>query len=983
MNPMAMIFLLLGGLGGLMGAGGGGSKAAKASPPPPVDPVDPIDPVDPVDPVDPPDPIDPVDPNPTPPPQTGGTGEDGGAIGTTTLEGTVGVMTGRVTTLELPGDDIASVRVMNGPDAGHVSVNPDNTFALVMTQSDYTGTESFTYEVTHDDGSTSQHQANLNVTAGTPEGGWGTGESHYMLETDENDKVVVEHGDEHRKVFVSGSDDALTIADIAALEDINVGFIDGKWLAGHPEYGASEDMALAQDAGKALWNTVSGYQSDTSNWLMFERGYQYEDMGRFIVRGSGGESEMHPLYVGAWGEGDKPEITEKFQIYQENSTNVVIQDLHFSAGANVIGSGHNIIFDNLLVTNTGMAIQGTSGITLRNSEFYDIQKEAPVNSGDTWHPHLNREGGIYVDKTTGLLLEGNFFDHIGWADDYRYDLSTEGGQPPSLYSHNIYLQHDNSDVTMRDSILMRGASFGAQIRSGGFVEDNLFLDNNAAINLFGGDYGGAGPVGEYTLMSDNVVTSGAHKTVADAQGALTYGIDNAAYMTSLVDNIVTHLADPNNPSELDDKIETHFALNNYRDPHYDDTVVYNWEAATVQAWKDNWRDKNIDGLDTNTLDQTTIQLFTAQLLGKPDATISDLADYLRSKADGAFEDVVDADLIIRFFQEGFGLAPDIRAEEGLLRFIPNDLGDGVRWDNRLNWSSQDLPGTQDGDSVDLGGNQVIYGGTTTIDELEFGAGGGLQLEHGKLTVEGGMETSPEGATLDINGAGQLWSEGARGEGVLDIDVTGGRFANTGNFQANSNLTASGGQTLLAVDDATYAVTNGSRLEVVGDDGKIGFDGAENGLAILGLGDEATLAFDVEDGALGTIEEFRSGALGDDTKVQSGADLGGSTLEIDLAGLAAGQSEFTLLSVDEMIGNFDAANITGLGNQDAEIIVDYETDTVRLKLTAGTGQTNMSTLGSVGDVSAGDQAVWNALTANQGNYDDALPAQDDDDYVVAA
>jgi hypothetical protein len=312
---------------------------------------------------------------------------------------------------------------------------------------------------------------------------------------------------------------------------------------------------------------------------------------------------------------------------------------------------------------------------------------------------------------------------------------------------------------------------------------------------------------------------------------------------------------------------------NIRDGNlYDDTIHYNWGT-----------NEGVEGLDTGVLNQTTIQLFTAQLLGKPTATIEDLANVLRAQAAGQLDDVVDADLIIRFFQSGFGIAPDVRMEAGLLRFIPNDLGEGVRWDNRMNWSTQDLPGFAGLDSVDLGGNDVVFGGNVTIDELEFGPNGALHVLHGKLTVSGGLETGSEAATLDVGKAGQLWTEGGRGTGTLDIDVTGGRFANTGNFRMDSDLTASGGQTLLGVDGARYAVTNGSRLEVEGD-AMVGFDGAANGQSILGLGREGTLAFTAKDGKLGTIEEFRSGAFGDDPAVMSGADLGGGRLEIDLTEL---------------------------------------------------------------------------------------------------
>jgi hypothetical protein len=319
----------------------------------------------------------------------------------------------------------------------------------------------------------------------------------------------------------------------------------------------------------------------------------------------------------------------------------------------------------------------------------------------------------------------------------------------------------------------------------------------------------------------------------------------------------------------------------------------------------------------------------------------------------------------------------------MIRFIPNELGEGVRWDNRLNWSSGDLPGSVAGDSVDLGGNKVVFGGTVTVDQLEFGPNGGLQFEHGKLTVTGGMETGSQGATLDVNGAGQIWTEGGRGEGVLDIDVTGGRFANTGNFRMNSDLTASGGQTLLGVDDATFAVTNGSRLEIAGDDGKVGFDGAENGISILGIGSGGTLAFSAKGGALGSIEEFRSGALGDAPKVLSGIDLGKGKLELDLTELVEASGTFTLVDVDELIGSFASMNLIGLGSRNAEIVIDYETDSIQLTLTAGAGATTTKFTGTESQFDDGEAALWNALTAGRTTYEEEVPAQDDEEFLYAA
>jgi hypothetical protein len=913
---------------------------------------------------------------PKPPVQTGGTGTDGGTVAPTPITGEkVSLMTGRVATLAPPTEDVASIRIVTQPKAGHVSVNPDKTIAVVLTDTVETGPMSFSYEVTHANGTKSLHTTPLNVTPGLQDDGWGTSDTHYMLETDANDRIVVEHGDNHRAVYISNSDKALTLAEIAKIEGLSVDKITGSWLAAHPKYGSSPDFALAPDAGMPLWVTISPRQSETSNHLLFERGYSYDNLksvynSQFVVRGASGESEIHPLYIGAWGEGAKPVMEQYQMIFQNISSNLVIQDLHFTGGLTLL-DGKNIIFDNVTFTKNGLGIQDSFGVTVRNSEFYDIYIENPVNSTTTWNPSWNKCQGLFVGNVDGVLLEKNFFDMIAWEKDYRSDGSVQGGMPPNMFNHNMYLDQNNTDLTLRDTISMRASSWGAQVRSGGFIEDNLFLDNNAGFSFLGGMFGGQGPTGNYSLVTDNLTTSAGYK-IAPEIGALDWGMTNSGYLSSVVDNIIAHMKDPNNPAELALKKNLGSPTPNAREAFYDDTIIWNWGKP-----------ENIDGLDTNVLNQTTIQRFTAQLLNKPDASINDLATYLRAQAGGAYDKVVDADLIIRFFQSGFGIAPDIRTETGMIRFIPDELGEGTRWDNRLNWSTEDLPGSVKGDSVDLGGNKVIFGGNVTIGEMEFGPNGGLRLEHGKLTVAGGMETGKDPATLDVNGAGQIWTEGGRGVGKLDIDVTGGRFANTGDFQMNSDLTASGGQTLLGVDSATYAITKGSRLEVVGNKAQVGFDGEQNGIAILGLGKEGTLAFTADNGKLGSIEEFRSGAFDGAPKVMSGADLGGGKLQLDLTELVDATGTFTLVNVDELIGSFGSTNITGLGGRNAEIVIDYQTDSIMLKLAAGAGEVKTTFVGNQGAFDAGEAALMNALTAGRGTYDNADQAQDDEDYLYAA
>jgi hypothetical protein len=442
MNPMALLFALLAGAGAISSMAGGrgrnvdrgddqndddddGSNSGGARETPEYDNVT----------------------IPTPPVQTGGTGEDGGSVAPTAITGQkVSLMSGRMATLDPQDDDIASIRIVNQPGQGHVSVNPDNTFAVVMTDTKATGSMSFTYEITHGDGTKSLHTTPLEVSQGLQQDGWGTGDTHYMLATDANDRVIVEKGDSHRAVYVSNADRALTIAEIAAREGVSVNQINGSWLAARPQYG-TEGQPLAQDAGAMLWRTLTPESSQRSCSLLLERGYTYDKLGRLVNAYASGASELQPLYIGAWGTGDKPEIVQNDQLIG-GSKNVVIQDVHFTRGLTVLESG-NVLLDNVTFTQKSLVVITTEGFTARNSEFYDIFREEPTSASGLWEAGRDKLQGIYTSNVNGLLLEGNFFDMVGWEQDYRVDGSIEGGQPPSMFSHDMYIDHNNLDVTLR------------------------------------------------------------------------------------------------------------------------------------------------------------------------------------------------------------------------------------------------------------------------------------------------------------------------------------------------------------------------------------------------------------------------------------------------------------------------------------------------------------------------------------------------------
>ena len=77
--------------------------------------------------------------------------------------------------------------------------------------------------------------------------------------------------------------------------------------------------------------------------------------------------------------------------------------------------------------------------------------------------------GIYTDQLNNLLIEENVLDHNGWNATY--------GSVPTVRKHGIYIKETCTNVIVRGNIIANSSSHGLQARSGGIVENNLFLNN--------------------------------------------------------------------------------------------------------------------------------------------------------------------------------------------------------------------------------------------------------------------------------------------------------------------------------------------------------------------------------------------------------------------------------------------------------------------------------------------------------------------------
>ncbi|TBN38659.1 hypothetical protein EYE42_12255 [Paracoccus subflavus] len=622
----------------------------------------------------------------------------------------------------------------------------------------------------------------------------------YWLAQEADGRFRIEPGRRHRKVYVSASAQAMTKAAIAAHAGVTETTVTAAWLAARPQYGGSVAMPIAMDAFNLLKNALWGGAKDgRSDWVMLERGYSYNIEWPANIKG---ESELHPIVVDAWGTGSRPHLATGAQWIKPGPRFMVWRNLQIRKAQPWYSYG--TIFENCRMSEEENDLSRSGMITLREVGFHDIYRHTVEPAGATeWASHLNRKSGLYAAEFYNLMIDGCLCDMNGWKEGYDHARAATMPHPPSMYSHGFYLQYGSQGVHVRDSLFSRNASQGLQNRSGGQFERNLFLDNNIAAGLHSGT--NLGPIHQFNNAIDLVAYGAGYKRVNDSEGGFDWGFDISGKMTGQIGCIVAHLADPENLTEVSTRITSRTPYNTNTLFSGNDCQVFNWVG------KPNER---VEGLDTTVLQQTTIQRFAGTKLGVARAALPDFVAYMRDAADGNSigRTVREA---VQWTKARFGQPILERTTPADLFFRPDPRTDGFRWDNRLNWSTGDLPGLNVADSVDLDGHSPLFG-TLDCDIASLTSGGGtLDVTSGRLAL-GGLG---DGLDATVRLSGQLWL-GATSQPVT-IRANGGRLALTGTV-SNLALEARGNAEVLLGPDAT--VPAGKALVVSGQRVMAGWDG---------------------------------------------------------------------------------------------------------------------------------------------------------------
>jgi hypothetical protein len=267
-------------------------------------------------------------------------------------------------------------------------------------------------------------------------------------------------------------------------------------------------------AKRTLAAAVSLLRHGYPDWLLLKRGDVWqESLGHWK---KSGRTAAEPMLVSTYGNAAaRPQLQtgEDGGIWTNGGSgspatidNLSIVGLHFFAdgyggGGDCIGARMLLPSKHLLIEDcefecysTNLVFQGVGG---RHSDFR-LRRSVIVDAYSV-HAIGGHSQGLYAYAVDGLVIEDNLFDHNGWNESVP-------GAGADIYSHNLYIDNDNTGVVVRGNIIANASSHGVQLRPGGSVVDNLFVRNSISLSVGGGN--NPDPGGVMADVRKNVILDG-------------------------------------------------------------------------------------------------------------------------------------------------------------------------------------------------------------------------------------------------------------------------------------------------------------------------------------------------------------------------------------------------------------------------------------------------------------------------------------------
>ena len=442
------------------------------------------------------------------------------------------------------------------PESGQLApgagVEVDLTIAATETITLEPGTHVSHVDFLNDTSSTTMgsREVELDLSPGGPPDGW----------------TVFTPSTDTRKVYVSSSTG----------NDSNTGLTE-----------AAPKRTIA--AGKVL------IRSGFPDWLLLKCGDTWDEaIGNWSASG---RSVTEPVLITSYGTGDRPFLrtgTGEGIVpgFGTNPNFVSVVGLHFKANLYTGSNGSpkginwirhttgfllegcyieryagNIVIQGFNETNGNQPPNRHTNVRIRRNimvEAYNTNSSAGLGSC-----------GLFVANCDGVLIEENVFDHNGWVEGLP-------GSIPTWHHHNGYVTNGNTGITLRGNIVY--GTDGVMMRSGGIVENNVYLRNYNAI-LFGLGIEPE-PAGVTGAVRRNVVLDG--RDYGDGggnplPGGLCLDMGNVVN-TVVADNIFAHNSSGTGPRPI--QVHDDHQYDNYRVAEnltFAGNIIYDWGGPALEV----------------------------------------------------------------------------------------------------------------------------------------------------------------------------------------------------------------------------------------------------------------------------------------------------------------------------------------------------------------------------------------------------------------
>lgn len=411
--------------------------------------------------------------------------------------------------------------------------------------------------------------------------------------------------------------------------------------------GLSEDSPVATAA-----KGVSLLRDGFPDHLLFKRGDVWESgLGQWKLSGRSPEERM---VVGAYGDGERPrfEFTEKAVFTHggggapPSNDNLAFTGLHFLGVTHDVTRGPPSGENGLCV----FFLRPSSDVLWEDNKFEYCQVTAQSEMPGTiqrWRFNRNlflssysivdgvHAQGIFMSGVVSFVIEESIFDLCGWHPDVP-------AAKPTIYNHCVYWQANAAaDGILRNNIIMRGSSHGAQMRSSGRVEGNVFARNGIA-GFLAGDYNAA-PDGVQGTVVGNVFSESQDITPRDGHE----GNDTRGWGFDLLpkEGFANITYSGNLYSKCGGSGQCQTSPSTFPDSRIEDNVIWDWTSprgSDLKVTPGPFPDPD-----------RTVAKYNESLGGE--ATFDGFAAQLRQQSRANWRDEYTARAIVAYFRDGFGL----------------------------------------------------------------------------------------------------------------------------------------------------------------------------------------------------------------------------------------------------------------------------------------------------------------------------------------